>query len=535
MIKLKWPITYLLLAIIPLFFLGQFISKDVWLYDDLGILKGIVEHGIWAHFYHAGVWQNLSPSNLTPWVMASYGFDWYISGLDSTFYYQHQLISFAVVLLLAFAIFKRFFPTWVSAVSLLLFVISLPTANVLQLLMTRHYLEGLGFSLIAIWAYLQSWSSPQQALKYTMLGVLAYILAATAKEIYLPLVFLLALLPPYFQVKQWQDYAWRLAPYAIVATLYTLWRSYMLPSGQLIRGYGEIVPELDWSALAENTVNLLAWQAVWQWGIALVVFLGLFGLLCQQRRWAACRLSIGVALLVFLPLLPVLSILSSRYLFLPYFIFCVAIAAFLSLLQQRQHIYLAILVSISLFASQGYSLQKGQGVFQQQAALEQIRTEIAFLLNNKQPGWLINPAATYNALPSLRVSSAGVQACYDPCGCSIQANDSLYQYTQGKIKPLVMDLDHCQQRPLEKMQFHFDGTYLHWVFADTEVSQYGISIDQPSFFHPVQAVGKYPLNQNILKNLERIILKYKTHTGKVFYTPPVFIPHKLKHWSYPEK
>ncbi len=86
-----------------------------WLEDDPIFLQGIARYGILAHFYRPEVWQDLMPYHLMPWVILSFGIDWQLFGFNPIGYYWHHLISFAIVITIAFLLLRQFFPRWICA------------------------------------------------------------------------------------------------------------------------------------------------------------------------------------------------------------------------------------------------------------------------------------------------------------------------------------------------------------------------------------------------------------------------------------
>lgn len=92
--------------------------------------------------------------------------------------------------------------------------------------MTRHYLEGLLAALCASALFVLSVRRPPgpAATMLAVAGATLLLLATTAKEIYVPLVILLAFLPE----SSWRRRLRALAPFAAVAVIYTLWRFWML-------------------------------------------------------------------------------------------------------------------------------------------------------------------------------------------------------------------------------------------------------------------------------------------------------------------
>ncbi len=143
-------LTHSIAALIPIVLMWTLyhsVLQAWWLADDPALLKSIVEHGVFPHFYQSEVWRSLSPANLTPWVTLSLGIDWHLFGLEPSGFYWHHLLSFSIVLLIAYFVLNLFFSPLVCSLTLGFLVASVPSANLVQFLMVRHYLEGLGLSL----------------------------------------------------------------------------------------------------------------------------------------------------------------------------------------------------------------------------------------------------------------------------------------------------------------------------------------------------------------------------------------------------
>ncbi len=64
-----------------------------WRGDDTAILLHVIKHPIWGIFIIPEIWQELSPSNLTPWVSLSFCIDYSLSGLTPSVFYLHHLMQ----------------------------------------------------------------------------------------------------------------------------------------------------------------------------------------------------------------------------------------------------------------------------------------------------------------------------------------------------------------------------------------------------------------------------------------------------------
>ncbi len=227
--KDAWAIAALL-ALIGLQF--RLLPSGYWRADDPAILLHALNSSGFSAFYDPNDWHKLSASNLTPWLTLSFKFDLWLAGLSPQFFYLHSLGSLGLVAVAAYALNRLWLaPIW-AFFSVLLFLVGAPTASVTELLMTRHYLEGLLFALMSTIAFVHA--TRQRSTGWAAAGAVAYALAATAKEIYVPLVLVLPLIPPIGSIRMRLKL---IAPYVAVAALYVLWRQYML--GAMVGGYAD--------------------------------------------------------------------------------------------------------------------------------------------------------------------------------------------------------------------------------------------------------------------------------------------------------
>ena len=204
-----------------------------WAYDDPCLLRSLAKYGAWAHFVEPTVWRGVSGTLLMPWVLLSFGLDYHLFGLDPVGFYAHHLLSFALLITVGFFVLRRFLAPSFSALALCLFVVSVPSFVVAQQLMNRSYVEGLVFTLASVALFHHS--LVLRRLRWAFAGALAYALATTSKEIFVPLVVILPFLPV-ANPRTRLTYA---VPYVAVAIVYTFWRTAMLIPGQFFTSYGD--------------------------------------------------------------------------------------------------------------------------------------------------------------------------------------------------------------------------------------------------------------------------------------------------------
>jgi hypothetical protein len=322
-----------------------------WRGDDPSLLRHALDSPGLRAFHDAAHWQALSPSNLTPWAVQSLRLDALVAGLSPDFFYARQVAALAAVLVAGFVLMRPWLGVGPTLAALAVFAGSASTASVVQQLMTRHYLEGLLFALLALLAHGRSLGASTLAGRsgWAVAAAAAYALACTAKEIYVPLVLVAAVWPAIEAGDRRQDEAraggWRrralaLGPSVLVALAYVLWRRAMLPS--MVGGYGTLsaLATLEGlGAIARALAGLPAlWLAPMGWGdagralatgLAVAWLTGLVRAMARSPRPARAVLFAGVvAVAVVGPLLPLVGYpgvnAPDRYLFLPGFVVCLA-------------------------------------------------------------------------------------------------------------------------------------------------------------------------------------------------------------------
>ena len=329
----------LCLGAFPLFIYGTNLPIW-WMYDDTPILKHAASYHFWEYFLVPSVWRELSANNLTPWIDAIYDLDLFLFGLNPIGFYLHHLAIFGLLTTTTYYFLRLWLNrSWAFAASIL-FTLSPCYANNVYFLMTRHYVEGLLWSLWAIIFYVKAIRDKRPVLAYW--GALFYLIATLCKEIYVPLVLLLPVWPEANFDKnrsKWiQVFRKRLfyfLPFAVIAGAYTLYRRWML--GNWIGGYGNlhsVSAKLDFLALLDHIIHLLLANNTWL--IIVIVPFAIWGIYGNWTdRWKLKCFALLIVLLVVAPLWEILNVLSRRHLFLPTFLLLVATFSGLSLLWHR--------------------------------------------------------------------------------------------------------------------------------------------------------------------------------------------------------
>ncbi len=214
-----------------------------------------------------------------------------------------------------------------------------PTYSVGQHLMTGHYATGLVFAALALLSFLR-----RDLACGRWLGPLFYALACLCKEVFVPLVGILWLIP------QARSKLSQLAPYVAVAAGYFALR--WLSLGSVVGGYG-IHGATGWDRV-HQMLNIPA--LLWGKDVIGVVVTACAGLVIlslvvfsPRSRWVVA----GGTVLTLGPLVPLTTFpginAADRYLFVVWWAICVAMAFGLNALARRGGgRYLAMLASLLL-------------------------------------------------------------------------------------------------------------------------------------------------------------------------------------------
>ena len=292
--------------------------SDWFMNDDPCLLNTLSVTGTIAPFFEPNksiVWP-LPAVNFTPLLSFSLGTDFNLFFLEPRGYYWHQLISFSLSIFAVFFVLNQFLPPLLSSLIISSFVISAPSAETAHFLMERHYVEGLGLAAISFLCYV--FAARKNVVYLAWLGAVFYLLAASAKEIYVPLSIILLFLP---LEEKWQRRWQMIMPYLLFMIVYIVWRWYMLGSQQLVGGYAAMNPTVHrYPNLNDILLFPKKYLVLTQWTVIhilliLSAFLGFLILSMRKFKQFGFYALIWAAA-VFMPIIPVLPILTLRYLFL---------------------------------------------------------------------------------------------------------------------------------------------------------------------------------------------------------------------------
>jgi hypothetical protein len=337
-------LAFLLLAIVFLAHLPAL--GGWWTTDDPQVLLQAVRSSPMEVLFDPAAWRVLSTSSFTPLVTLSFELDLALFGLEPLFFYEHQILSIALVALLVFLLLERSCGRIVAVLVAAAAAVSPAMALAAGSLMVRHYVEGLIFALAAL-LVLRLWPPERKSVVADLAIAALYLLAMLAKEIYapLPLLFLAQLR---IERVPWRRVIVRMIPSALAAAIYLLWRSLMLGSGG---GYGTVIDLRDVILLGPRliTMVLASLTPLVLWVLVGVVLVGVIAAAIRAPRVAGWwALAAGAALL--LPLIPVAGEAQARYAILPMTAAIVLGGAGLVTLPRRVAIGLAAILLLASFA-----------------------------------------------------------------------------------------------------------------------------------------------------------------------------------------
>ncbi len=492
-------------------FLNRRALQAWWIGDDPCHLIAISDHGLWRPFFRSiGYF-------LTPWLNLSLGADFLLFGLQPRGFYMHQLVAYAVLVLVAYVFLRLFLTPPSCSLALSLFVVSAPSFAVTQLLMNRHYLEGLILTLAALYLYRRAIT--QNHLCMAICGSGLYLLATATKEVFVPLVFVLPLLSG----GKRRSTVRHATPFVVSALVYGVWRFYMLGWSNTLSAYGD-----EGRANLDSVLSLpdrLGFAGAWFWVATMLVALALLQLGLRSRR-AALGFLISLPLVV-LPLVPVLSRLEPRHFFLPALVLSVLLAVALDR-RREAAIGGTCLLLIALFALSQSTIWN-----RLELSSDRYQSEGQFVLDRTEDGWMFtsaNHSMFHQCLAQLREEflelPEGPRFCGDACFCTHSFPDEpMWRYgDQGVLQTKNELASTCAiDRDLEVDLVH-DATRkrLVWSFGPYEEGQYaallvsGSSRQGSSLPIPLARTGEMPY---WLFDALRFVIRYRAPGGWTTYSP----------------
>lgn len=493
-----------------------------WLGDDPCHLTQILDHGLWAaYFKPIGYF-------LTPSLLLSLGVDLRLFGFDPAPFYWHQLVAFSLLIVVIYGFLRCYLSISQSAWTTTLFVAAAPAYAVAQQLMNRHYMEGLIAALGSLWFYGRSVEN--RNLSQAILGAFLYAVAATAKEVFVPIVVLLPFVVS-GDVRLRRRYA---LPFLGVASLYTLWRFAMFGLGRSLSAYGALSGAVEVRDLLLRVPTLLGFRNPWVAVVAFGVLMVTLVVIARAGRWFALGiLVLGAALLG--PLGPILSRLESRHLFLPSLAVAAVVVASIGLLTEKlsapKRAWWRIMCCLTLLSLTLLSLQRSPIKIQLENSLVHHRREGQTILGESREGLLVtslNHSHHLQCLTRLEREYLGRDDgpgfCGDPCFCTQNyPAEPLWQLEAGseRLSPYLPP-DSCSVSRAVEVSMVDDASSreIQWTLGPYEDGAYSALLISGQAYPGISVPVPIP-RQGVLTNTDtfRFVIRYQSPEGWRAYSP----------------
>lgn len=282
-----------------------------WMHDDLFHLHFLRDHATAWYLWDVAAWRQWPPRVLTPLLFLSLDVDRALSGPRPEAFYLHQLVSLSLVPAALYGVLRLWLPRLWAAAGAFVFLLGPPVASLAPLLMVRHYIEAvlLGTLSCGLWVLAlrrTGWGGAALAAASAAL----WFLASMAKEIAVPLVLFLPLMPE----GSLRHRLRRAAPHGLALLAYFAVRAGFL--GTLGGGYGfavkpEDLPRAALELPGKISTEMLGLPTPAAWVLFAAILAGL-ALTLGHGRPAALRLGAGLALAL-APVLPVSTRMEPRF------------------------------------------------------------------------------------------------------------------------------------------------------------------------------------------------------------------------------
>jgi len=226
------------------------ITRLWWVWDDTYLLHIVSEHRPLDYFVDGSLWLSMPQQLFTPLLTTSYDAELALFGPNPVpFYIVHMIELAAVAVALAFAL-RLWLSRAAAACASFLFLVGTPVTVMAMQLMLMHYIESVIFSIVAAALFAHAMRSGRKL--PAIASALLYLLAMLAKEIAVPLLPVLLILPE-------RDLRARLRtiwPHGLALIIYLAWRYAIL--GKLMGGYGLLFGASQIPLLLVRTVGKIA-------------------------------------------------------------------------------------------------------------------------------------------------------------------------------------------------------------------------------------------------------------------------------------
>ncbi|MDP4076708.1 glycosyltransferase family 39 protein [Acidovorax sp. A1169] len=164
-----------------------------WRWDDGTHLFNSTQYTPWSVFLNPEVTRAVSGNQFAPWNLFVYQVNSALFGMDPRAFYLHHLLSLAVAAFALYVLMRQWFAPWRAMLAPALLLMGAPAFHMAQQLMVGHYLDGLTFACLALWAQLRAVERRQWRWAWLAAGL--YLLSTLCKEVYVPWIALALFMP----------------------------------------------------------------------------------------------------------------------------------------------------------------------------------------------------------------------------------------------------------------------------------------------------------------------------------------------------
>jgi hypothetical protein len=356
-----------------------------WRWDDTQHLKQAFCQTPVEYFFSPDAYQVLSLKNFTPWLIFSFDLDLQLLGLDPARFYARQLMDLWLAGVVSYLLLRLWVSVGWASLGGALCIIGSPVSTTVQQLMTRHYVEGLLFALVALYLFLVS---VRKKGRFALIfGAIFYFLAMASKEVFVPLAVLLIFWPEGSLKKR----LFALIPYFSALFLYILWREFMI--GMMGGGY-----RIYWDALLSFPMKVChSFFGVGYLSLiigilaAVALLLSLFKKTPDRTlgRVLFMAVLIGAAMGPLIPLGPAAS--AGRYFLVPWWVFAMGFTVALG--THRMH-YRMINLLIFCLVALAALVHGHKGVRSMDPVMERFDAEGRFLWESQKPSAVLYAPVT---------------------------------------------------------------------------------------------------------------------------------------------
>jgi hypothetical protein len=464
-------------------------------------------------------------------VTLSFAIDKAIFGMNARLFYVHHLIAIWLCSVMFFTVLRLWNPRFISFTGACLFLVGAPVAVMSQQLMTRHYLEGLLFSLFSVYFFVKALRS--EKFIWAFVASFFYLGAMTAKEVYAPLILMLLVLPE----KKWKQRLIFSVPLISAILFYLFWRWRML--GMFVGGYGTEMMKADSVLLkALNMITYLFGKR--SLGDAAPLLIASVAVAAfWMLQWRRLLFSLWVCLLVVAPILTIPDFLiSPRHFFVAWVmiaILCVSVFRYYWSLGGFKKLVGVALIAIMFFEAISYNrLSWSENLTISRRMSEEGKFFLFGAGGNDVLASAAGPPWYFEGLEWLGRNYYGL-----PKGPVVYFDD-IYLCEEGVEGKKVWTFSHPEDRIREitksipeirdaycsrvrkdvdlKVRVGYVNSRLSWQFGPYNEGKYAFKLDSGLFPVPRTGAMKMLMTQNV-----KFRIRYESPDGWMTYSPALLL------------